>query len=460
MSAAQKKKSMKLEKIDQGKSLIDLAELLLDNGVKYEKVIDQLINKGATKEEAIRIVVVLKQRLKDLVKIAYFSEVQAAIHGILKNRLMIFRDSQSGYTFLHLKNENLVEAVSEDWLAALLTKELDAKKYTLKPKQVREHIEGWVDRTADVVTVMPPSFSLDPNVMAFHHLDIQLADGPTPTWDYLLSKCKINREALMAFSWGILEPQDELQQYVLLYGRGGDGKGSICRFWQHLLTSSSVGLSTKDNYWIAQCVGKRLGIFNDVNNTGIIMSSEFKQVTGGDQVTIMNKYEKGYSTTLDTRLILTTNHSLNISSEESNLRRCIYVPMEPSDKIIEDFEKKLWDERSAFLFKSKQMYEKFYNKARKQIEADRSLVLVQAESYEEYYESIFYKHFELDPKSQVIRREILETVSKDIKGNRHEYKNLKEWMIRTLGIKEERLLDDKRTWVYNGIKKKDSISQK
>lgn len=133
----------------------------------------------------------------------------------------------------------------------------------------------------------------------------------------------------------------------------------MVRLLRRLLRDAFVALDAKDRYWLASCVGKRLGAFNDMVDVTFPMRSQFKQVTGQDPVNIEQKYKKSYSTVLDTKFIFTTNKELNITTQTSDLRRCIYVewPRNPNTP-RKGYEDDLWDERAGILHKCKLVYER------------------------------------------------------------------------------------------------------
>ncbi len=203
-------------------------------------------------------------------------------------------------------------------------------------------------------------------------------------------------------------------------------------------------------------MGKRVGIFNDLNNTSIILSSNFKQITGNEKITINQKYEKAFSTILDTKFILTTNKDISIINSDAERRRVILVELSEDHTVIEDYEEKLWQETSAFLYKCKLAYEKLYNKSTKQITCSYEAFEREASSFEEGNQALFDKCFELDSDSLITASIFFERITKAL-GERNDNKisNFKSWLERTHQIKrKQRLVDGKITWVYLGIKLK------
>ena len=215
-----------------------------------------------------------------------------------------------------------------------------------------------------------------------------------------------------------------------------------------------VGLSASDKYWPALCLGKRIGVFNDLNNTSIIMTSQFKQITGGDKVSIEQKYEKTFSAVLETKFILTTNRSINIINDVAERRRAIMVEIAPDQTFIEDFEERLTFEGNYFLYKCKLAYEELYDRKRNQINCDYSFFEEESGSYEEHHEALFDKLFVLDPNATCSAENFFSDLTSEIGHDNNKVSSFKEWLKRTHKIQRSRLTTGARSNIYRGFKAK------
>jgi len=357
----------------------------------------------------------------------------------------------TGVVYLEIQGST-VKLVSAEYLADRLAAYLASAGIIFNYSVHLDAVKTWT-RTAPKLNRIPPAITTDPNELAFLHLDLSKVtpalnetseERACPTWDYFISNCGANGEALMAYTWSIFNREDQSAQYLLLKGDGGDGKGSYCRWLQNLLSDEAglyeahAALDANDDRWPAQLVGKRLGIFNDINNTSIVMTSTFKQITGRDAVTINQKYEKAYTTRLDAKFILTTNKSVMLSGAEAEARRAIIISMERGTKTIPNYEAKIKEETWAFLEKCKTAYEKLYDRERFTILCDMEEFLVQSETFEADFDYIFDTYFEAGTEENELAGNAVQGVLRvELKTN-HEHSGFIDFMKRKHGVQKLR----------------------
>lgn len=378
-----------------------------------------------------------------------YISTQEALKQILNPLVKVFVDDLGAKAYLKIGSDNIAKQTTEAWIVQFVAKPLEDRGLYLKNKDIHEHIRTWSDK-ADKIPEIPSSFTVSETELTFCRIKLLLEDGETPTWDHFISRCGSNGEPLMAFIWSLLNKDDKSQQYLLLKGDGEDGKGSLIRWLSKLFNDQLVGLSVTDK-WPALCVGRRIGVFNDINNTAIVMTSQFKQITGGDKVSIEQKYEKTFSVTLDTKFILTTNRAVNIIGAREQRRRAILVELNGDRVFIEDYEEKLEAEGSAFLSKCKSAYEKLYDKNRKTIKCNYEFFESESDSYEEQYEALFAKCFTLSPEKSCNATDFHNRLVKEIGHDNNSIGAFKEWLERTHKVKRSRLSIEKRPSVYKGI---------
>lgn len=381
-----------------------------------------------------------------------FVRIQQALRDLLNPSIQVYADELGAKVFFRIHPNNIVKHISFQSLVSLAIKELEKTSFLISSTELADHLKTWSDKV-EALKSFPSSFELGGSDLTFNRIEISLTEGSTPTWDYFISKCGENGPSLMAFVWALLERKCETQQYLLLKGSGRDGKGAFTRWLDRLHGGQTVGLNALDKYWPAMCVGKRIAVFNDINKTSVVMTSAFKQITGGDKVTIEQKYEKALSIRLDTHFILTTNRSINIIDEEAERRRAILVEIENDNTFIENYEEKLHNETSAFLFKCKQAYRELYIPTTKQIKCDYSFFEAESSSFEEQNESLFKRCFEMNEKRVLPAADFATRLEQEIGADNGRIGSFKEWLKRTHGIKRTRIAtqNEKRAWVYPNL---------
>ena len=351
---------------------------------------------------------------------------------VFKNNLLIYQNE----TFFWRKtNSNILQKIDTAALKVLFFKELSNIGTVVLSKNVGEIMNTFILFAANKLELkeLPPAFSTNPNELTFRYININemITDSPCPTWDIFIENCGANGQALMAYTWSIFFPV-ELRQYLLLRSHGKTGKGTYTMWLQSIMgDDATCSLSPKNPHWPADCVGKRLGLFPELNNTSFVQSSEFKAITGNDYVSVTNKYEKAFSAKFDIRLVLSTNGSINIENRTSESSRCILVDMQPVTQYIEDYKEKLSAESPGFLFKCKQAFEKLYNPKLREIEVDKADFEAHASTFEDDFELLFEQAFQLDEKSKmrsIVFTNAINAIS--TKYDKYFKQNFKEWVLR------------------------------
>lgn len=384
--------------------------------------------------------------------------MQITTRAILSNA-RVYQDTAGTKVYFLINPEtNIVKKASEEGLTDLVAQALNDSDIILSQQMIASQVKTWA-MTAPRLDVMPPSFSTDKTEITFLRIDmdkILRADEETLVWDSFLSRCGANAEALKAFTWSLFEKGENYHdQYLFLKGPGGDGKGSYIRFLCKLFENNSgtdaafAALSTEDDRWIAQCVGKRLGTFNDINNTSIVMTTAFKNVTGRDPVTINQKYEKSYSTILDTKFVLSTNKMISIGGDMAEKRRAIIINMLPITKKIPNYEQKLWQEAGGFLYKCREAFKQLYDAESKMILCDYGDFNSEKDEFEDYSIYLQENFFIIDPDAETPCSTLYNVIKDEIRG-RYTMKDFKQYLYRDYGVTKRQKADGKR--VYKGIR--------
>jgi len=381
------------------------------------------------------------------------SEVIEVLNAEFNSKALVYTDSQGNDTLLWLDSPTICRAITLKSLVPKAMQTLLENGYDSQSDQVIKTLQTWKDRLGEQNRLgkLPPSFTLDQNELSFNYIAISPTPAPTPTWDAFIGNCGANGEALMAFTWSILQREALHPQYVFFSDDGGTGKSCYLRWIEKLVGAKGVvSLNTEDPHWVAACVGRRLGIFAEVNNTSVVMNGQFKAITGNDSVTVTKKYQDAYSTRLDTKFILTSNSGVHVSSKDSERRRCILVKVEKYKEEIFDFEDKLAEETQAFLFNCKLAFEKLYDRKKKSIICDYELFDEHSFETESDFEEAFETRFKLNPES-IIKSIDVTAECRLINTRPFFEKNFKAWLKRKPGVSYRR---HDQTWSFFGLELK------
>jgi hypothetical protein len=314
---------------------------------------------------------------------------------------------------IKVDENNIAKFASEKELASDILKFLkinlfDKKIYQLTAKQAKDCAEWWV-MTAPIHE-MPKMFlwANEPGE-TFNRLPWDydpVASKECPTWDELLSRIKCNKEAYCHFIASIFFEDSYNQQYLWLNGQGNDGKGSLLeilsrifgQFYTQQHPPNQKG--DVDRYFWA-IVGKRVITFDDVKGSNLKLPTHgwFMSLTGGSGQSMRANYEKPIDVKFNAKIIITANGIPQISSERSDVRRCIYVEFEDNpidiNSLNDNYKEKLWFETGNFLNRCIRDYLKAYP-GRGFIKCEREALNQVLDQSEEVFESILNTHFRLD----------------------------------------------------------------
>lgn len=189
----------------------------------------------------------------------------------------------------------------------------------------------------------------------------QAPTRPPPHFESLLARLS-DPMAVCAFIGSLFYPDADRQQYLYLYGDGGDGKGALMRFLHGIFGDAAVSLSPParigDKFWNFNIYGKRLGLFYDCEDWDWFRSSHFKSLTGGDPILFEEKGRSGFTDTPAAKFIAASNSKPNVSSQSADMRRLIYISCMslPRDQQIPNFENLLMAEAEDIVRTCKAIY--------------------------------------------------------------------------------------------------------
>lgn len=261
------------------------------------------------------------------------------------------------------------------------------------------------------------------------------------TWAALLEKIEDvdARNAVMAWIGSLFVPGAYRQQYVWIYGGGGNGKGCIARFLQRIFGSAAHFLShvprEPNQFFTSQLLNRRLVIIPDCENYSFPATGLFKTLSGGDPINIEKKGKDPYTEIIDIMFFFTSNQLPSVSSERSDMRRAIFARMEDGGTWEADFEERLWAEGGAFLDFCIRYHQEYYPRGGP-IAAKNADLKEWVSTLEEPYEEAFREHFELDPAGYVLPAEMKRALEA-LWDKRGLQINFRMWLERTHGIRKK-----------------------
>ncbi len=302
-------------------------------------------------------------------------------------------------------------------------------------------------------------------------------EGPTPTWDKILSKMS-NASALRQWLGSLFFEEAQQHGYVWVHGMGNDGKGSMNRFLKRVFGRSYRSKQPPapgDKFWTYGLIGSRLVVFPDCNSQGFTTGGMFKSLSGGDPVDVEAKGKMSFTTELQCKFLFFSNEKPNISCEDADMRRIIYCEFfEKMKKEDADpkFEAKLWAEGGAFLTNCvKEYLEACPN--HENIKSDQEDITAWVSVGEEKFQNTFDQHF-MVPGNELYRtpkglhglsaeqlalvtvapNEMLAIVTADFPEQREQVR-FRDWLYKKYNVQKKGIKRDGKTdYYYVGIHKR------
>jgi len=294
----------------------------------------------------------------------------------------------------------------------------------------------------------------------FRRLDFDMSDSPTPLFDDFLSHVETNAEALLAYIGMLFDESAPRQYYLWLYGQGNDGKGTLARFLKRIFGQAYAACQepdktlSQDKFFTSRLMGKRLGVFSDVQKGKIVKDSLFLQLTGGDAVSIEYKGKDAITVDLNIFFMFLGNTLPEITGMRAQMRRAIICTLKerPASFVPQaDYEDRLWEERAGILYKCWNAWQSMKNEHGRMIfntEVSSDL----AEDNETQWESFFNFNLEMDEKGKLLPYELADRF-KQLRMTAWELREFKAWLWRSKSIKVFRGAGDEPR-VYPGVKLK------
>jgi len=150
-----------------------------------------------------------------------------------------------------------------------------------------------------------------------------------------------------------------LQVAILLYGGGGNGKGTVLRVLAKMLGKnniSNVNLKSisENKFALADMFGKIANIAGDIDAKYLNDTAQFKQITGEDTVRAEKKFKDSFAYNPWAVPVFSANKLWRSADDtEGYLRRWIIIPLPTELDRSKDFDENiLWAEASGIFNKA------------------------------------------------------------------------------------------------------------
>lgn len=221
--------------------------------------------------------------------------------------------------------------------------------------------------------------------------------GDCPNWDKLIGNLT-NQQVVRAYIGSLFVRESYRQQYLWIYGKGGDGKGCIGRWLVNVFSSSAVSLGTvrPDDKWFNSSIAfARVVIFADIEKYSYPSSEHFKNLSGGDSISVEEKFKSAYSVKTNFKFLFLSNNLPRLSGDIADQRRAIISEAVRSGFTVEPgFEDRLWVESGAFIAKCLADYAELCPDHKEIPFKDESIeawTQLKDEPYEEFFADCFVK---------------------------------------------------------------------
>lgn len=266
-----------------------------------------------------------------------------------------------------------------DWYEALLT--TGSQKGLKNHKQILQAHLNHLFKNPQFHISDVENISNDPSIPNFAYYNLEhiqaLPIRPTPTWDEFTSQFdhpeKI--ELFQAWLYSIFDASNTGRQWMWIQGNGLEGKSqmymAILRYMDKQFGKGRAYFAATNSshdsnrFFFAQAEGKRLCVFGDTREIGLLRNENFLKLSGHDTAVVEAKHKAAYSVRLYSKLLLVSNvfPQVNFASraEVSRIIMMRLIPSVVNNMVRHDainFGNKLLSEIEYYLRKCKISYDK------------------------------------------------------------------------------------------------------
>lgn len=279
--------------------------------------------------------------------------------------------------------------------------------------------------------------------------------GPTPLFDELMSRVS-NAKAVKAWIGSLFDPGSDRQQYVWMYGDGGDGKGALTRFLKRVFDRAyrALEVPTRDTqrFWAMQMAGCRLGCFSECDEDRFPSSGYFKKLTGNDPLPTEEKGGGFFTRTITAKFLFTSQEKPRLKSTRADIRRVILSHVKPfAGPAVADYEDRLFAEGGNFLGECLALYDELCPD-RGPVDTDTTELITWISEVEEGFSTFAKRWFNFGATLTEYPEVVWDVISTGF-ARRDEREEFKKYLERSHGVvkKPERVEGkDKPIYLYVG----------
>lgn len=272
------------------------------------------------------------------------------------------RSQNAGAVSAHLVNakREVILQAGEHGMLEVIDKALLAAGEVSTPRKRREVLEDWYVRGRALEEQPAPFCFPGDDRLTFWRFDWEPEQGAHPSWDEFT--CRLtDPEGFMAFIWSCYEERNRSRQFIWLHGDGQDGKSVVLRVLAKSFgkAAGAIGNASlrEPRFLLAALYGKRIVTYADSKNARFTMSEQLRNITAGDHVSVERKGKDPFDAFMYVKLLIGSNHEPEITSQDSDVSRLIYLKVKPSKRRDDlTWEPKLVKELPAFLWSCREEY--------------------------------------------------------------------------------------------------------
>lgn len=347
----------------------------------------------------------------------------------------------------------VVRHVHEDAVTAAVLKfcdnlpSKDFPFYKLDAGRADKAMAYWLLSTPPITEKIYPVLQKSTDGYTFQRLPFDLSATETPLFDDFLAHMTSNVPAFLAYVGALFDADAPRQNYLWVWGEGGDGKGVFCRFLRRCFADAYVALSSDsrniNQFFTARLMGKRIGIFQDCHSPKFVQSELFMMLSGGDPVFVEQKGKDGYTTDIDTMFIFSSNLEPDITGSKAHRRRAIVCGMRERTEYNgakNTYEARLWIEAPGILHKCVEAWRQMKTE-HGEIVVDGSATDRIVENSEEIFEHVLSEYFHINKEKTtegIKCADLAGQLTKQLHWRSHEVGRFKDYLKRR-GILQARL---------------------
>lgn len=374
-----KQTKRKVKETSVRKKIIEFYPELSKNGAMVDDVVQMVRDFGHSKEDLLQTSekqfgksekrTAIYNEAKDYLPLRWFASVagDSRLFYINDNNEVTFAGEASQLNF-----ENVIRGAKSEVLTALTALHKvspyvvnDSGRITVEFEDYLKVIFNKFKYDIDKrLEKDPPILTHDSDEIAYKRFNPAiLKDGPTPYWDQFLTRLNFS-DVFMAWVWSIFDPRNKGRQILWLHGKGNDGKSTAISAITEWLGEDNVmpiDENTSSQFFYSKVYGKRLAVFGDCKSPRYIAGSKIHSLVGGDYVPIERKGEQPFTAHVQIKLLIASNlfPEIDFSMPNEASRLLLLKLKQPKmDDGDPNFKEGLVSEKSAFLFKCKQSYDK------------------------------------------------------------------------------------------------------